>query len=151
MEENNKIIAEFMNFPKITNVRDSESGKYYDYWLPNNFNLILEQEIQIESNNGWGLVHQDCVFVRDLIFHSDWNWLMEVVEKIENTKIKDYSISTDITDDKTFINVWHYGDGGKWSILISNLNEEYKDFNKMQRTYKAVVKFINFYNKQKEE
>ena len=151
MEENNKIIAEFMNFPKITNVRDSESGKYYDYWLPNNFNLILEQEIQIESNNGWGLVHQDCVFVRDLIFHSDWNWLMEVVEKIENIKIKDYSISTDITDDKTFINVWHYGDGGKWSILISNLNEEYKDFNKMQRTYKAVVKFINFYNKQKEE
>ena len=151
MEENNKIIAEFMNFPKITNVRDSESGKYYDYWLPNNFNLILEQEIQIESNNGWGLVHQDCVFVRDLIFHSDWNWLMKVVEKIENIKIKDYSISTDITDDKTFINVWHYGDGGKWSILISNLNEEYKDFNKMQRTYKAVVKFINFYNKQKEE
>ena len=151
MEENNKIIAEFMNFPKITNVRDSESGKYYDYWLPNNFNLILEQEIQIESNNGWGLVHQDCVFVRDLIFHSDWNWLMEVVEKIENIKIKDYSISTDITDNKTFINVWHYGDGGKWSILISNLNEEYKDFNKMQRTYKAVVKFINFYNKQKEE
>ena len=151
MEENNRLIAEFMNFPKITNVRDSESGKYYDYWLPNNFNLILEQEIQIESNNGWGLVHQDCVFVRDLIFHSDWNWLMEVVEKIENTKIKDYSISTDITDDKTFISVWHYGDGGKWSILISNLNEEYKDFNKMQRTYKAVVKFINFYNKQKEE
>ena len=151
MEENNKIIAEFMNFPKITNGRDSESGKYYDYWLPNNFNLILEQEIQIESNNGWGLVHQDCVFVRDLIFHSDWNWLMEVVEKIENTKIKDYSISTDITDDKTFINVWHYGDGGKWSILISNLNEEYKDFNKIQRTYKAIIEFINFYNKQKEE
>ena len=70
MEENNKIIAEFMNFPKITNVRDSESGKYYDYRLPNNFNLILEQEIQIESNNGWGLVHQDYVFVRDLIFDS---------------------------------------------------------------------------------
>ena len=84
-------------------------------------------------------------------YDRDWNLLMEVVEKIENIKIKDYSISTDITDDKTFINVWHYGDGGKWSILISNLNEEYKDFNKMQRTYKAVVKFINFYNKQKEE
>ena len=84
-------------------------------------------------------------------YDRDWNLLMEVVEKIENTKIKDYSISTDITDDKTFINVWHYGDGGKWSILISNLNEEYKDFNKMQRTYKAVVKFINFYNKQKKE
>ena len=84
-------------------------------------------------------------------YDRDWNLLMEVVEKIENTKIKDYSISTDITDDKTFISIWHYGDGSKWSILISNYNEEYKDFNKIQRTYKAVIEFINFYNKQKEE
>ena len=125
MEENNKIIAEFMNFPKITNVRDSESGKYYDYWLPNNFNLILEQEIQIESNNGWGLVHQDCVFVRDLIFHSDWNWLMEVVEKIlnicaENDDLEKYAV---ITDNIPYI----------------------------QQTYDECIKFINFYNKQKEE
>ena len=120
MEENNKIIAEFINI-----TFDVNRHKPY------------------EDVNGWRY--------EDLKFHSDWNWLMKVVEKIENTKIKDYSISTDITDDKTFINVWHYGDGGKWSILISNLNEEYKDFNKTQRTYKAVVKFINFYNKQKEE
>ena len=125
MEENNRIIAEFMNFPKITNVRDSESGKYYDYWLPNNFNLILEQEIQIESNNGWGLVHQDCVFVRDLIFHSDWNWLMEVIEKIlnicaENDDLEKYAV---ITDNIPYI----------------------------QQTYDECIKFINFYNKQKEE
>ena len=123
--ENNKIIAEFMNFPKITNVRDSESGKYYDYWLPKNFNLILEQEIQIESNNGWGLVHQDCVFVRDLIFHSDWNWLMAVVEKIlnicaENDDLEKYAV---ITDNIPYI----------------------------QQTYDECIKFINFYNKQKEE
>ena len=120
--ENNKIIAEFLG-------------------------ATLTKDLQIM----YPVYEGDSSYVKDLKFHSDWNWLMEVVEKIENIKIKDYSISTDITDDKTFINVWHYGDGGKWSILISNLNEEYKDFNKMQRTYKAVVKFINFYNKQKEE
>ena len=128
MEENNKIIAEFMGIQPIEAISDNTSKTYYYY----NNSEMEDYEALPE-------------------YHSDWNWLMEVVEKIENTKIKDYSISTDITDDKTFINVWHYGDGGKWSILISNLNEEYKDFNKMQRTYKAVVKFINFYNKQKEE
>ena len=130
MEENNKIIAEFMGFTFEKNIG------YYD-------NEMLLEQIVYEQQNG------NCF--DELLFNKDWNWLMAVVEKIENIKIKDYSISTDITDDKTFINVWHYGDGGKWSILISNLNEEYKDFNKMQRTYKAVVKFINFYNKQKEE
>ena len=122
METNNKIIAEFMG-------------------------AKLTKDLKIM----YPVYEGDSSYVKNLKYHSDWNWLMEVVEKIENIKIKDYSISTDITDDKTFINVWHYGDGGKWSILISNLNEEYKDFNKMQRTYKAVVKFINFYNKQKEE
>ena len=141
MEENNKIIAEFMKFPKITNVRDSESGKYYDYWLPNNFNLILEQEIQIESNNGWGLVHQDCVFVRDLIFHSDWNWLMKVVEKIEkefcSTNIHYYS-------QKQIYSVEFLG------FNIEYDNSEYSD-NKIKILYDSCVKFINFYNKQKEE
>ena len=151
MEENNKIIAEFMNFPKITNVRDSESGKYYDYWLPNNFNLILEQEIQIESNNGWGLVHQDCVFVRDLIFHSDWNWLMKVVEKIESVKdsyhgrfgvyISSNSCtiqSTNFRSDKPIANPSYYYD----DVIFNS---------KLESTYNAVVRFINFYNKQKEE
>ena len=126
MEENNRIIAEFMGYT-----------------------LNENDEYPIEYITVQG--HWDTCSIQDLNYHKSWDWLMKVVEKIENTKIKDYSISTDITDDKTFINVWHYGDGGKWSILISNLNEEYKDFNKMQRTYKAVVKFINFYNKQKEE
>ena len=84
-------------------------------------------------------------------FDNSWDWLMEVVEKIENTKIKDYSISTNITNNKTYISIWHYGEGSKWSILISNFNEEYKDFNKIKRKYKAVIEFINFYNKQKEE
>ena len=131
--ENNKIIAEFMNFPKITNVRDSESGKYYDYWLPNNFNLILEQEIQIESNNGWGLVHQDCVFVRDLIFHSDWNWLMEVVEKIrgiDQTAKEDFKIR-----------LLHHQRNNKTVFDLSIL--EGKEY-----VYNACIEFIKWYNEQ---
>ena len=135
MEENNKLIAEFMGW----STHPKHGDKYLINKSKDRVNLPWYSECNWEAS------------LREFNYHSDWNILMPVVEKIENTKIKDYSISTDITDDKTFINVWHYGDGGKWSILISNLNEEYKDFNKMQRTYKAIIEFINFYNKQKEE
>ena len=135
MEENNRLIAEFMGW----STHPKHGDKYLINKSKDRVNLPWYSECNWEAS------------LREFNYHSDWNILMPVVEKIENIKIKDYSISTDITDDKTFINVWHYGYGGKWSILISNLNEEYKDFNKMQRTYKAVVKFINFYNKQKEE
>ena len=135
MEENNKIIAEFMGW----STHPKHGDKYLINKSKDRVNLPWYSECNWEAS------------LREFNYHSDWNILMPVVEKIENIKIKDYSISTDITDDKTFINVWHYGDGGKWSILISNLNEEYKDFNKIQRTYKAIIEFINFYNKQKEE
>ena len=148
MEENNKIIAEFMGY-KI------ENKKYQSlHFHSSNESDWVWEEGDIVTRNGSEVSDpsQEPYFsLEDLPFNSDWNLLIEVVEKIENTKIKDYSISTDITDDKTFISVWHYGDGSKWSILISNYNEEYKDFNKIQRTYKAVIEFINFYNKQKEE
>ena len=135
MEENNKIIAEFMGW----STHPKHGDKYLINKSKDRVNLPWYSECNWEAS------------LREFNYHSDWNILMPVIEKIENTKIKDYSISTDITDDKTFINVWHYGNGGKWSILISNYNEEYKDFNKIQRTYKAVIEFINFYNKQKEE
>ena len=147
MEENNKIIAEFMNFPKITNVRDSESGKYYDYWLPNNFNLILEQEIQIESNNGWGLVHQDCVFVRDLIFHSDWNWLMEVVEKIEGLEFYPKNStcigfdSFEIEINKNRCDITRYGD-------FTHLLLQGQGKTRIEAVYNACIEFIKWYNEQ---
>ena len=130
MEENNKIIADFLG------------GR-----IKSPSNLYIFNKWRNDERFDW----IDTYNQSELKFHSDWNWLMEVVEKIENTKIKDYGILTNITNDKTYISVYHYGEGGKWSILISNFNEEYKDFNKIQRTYKAVIEFINFYNNQKEE
>ena len=85
-EENNKLIAEFMEFKQCKGIR-SESGKYFDYWAKENFSCIEEQEIQIESEWGYGLVEQDLLFAEQLKFHKDWNWLMEVVEKIYQTNL----------------------------------------------------------------
>ena len=69
--ENNKIIAEFMGAKTDINVYHeigSKMGKF-DLWLPKH----------------------GIVVVSHLKYHSDWNWLMEVVEKIAN--IKSWSIN----------------------------------------------------------
>ena len=151
--ENNKIIAEFMNFPKVTNVRDSESGKYYDYQLPNKFDLVLEQEVQIESNNGWGLVKQDYVFAIDLIFHSEWNWLMQVVEKIENLPSRtlqgthysgnEVKIYKAINTNTHYCEINLVKESG-YRIVSIQFNKE----SKIKSVYDACLEFIKWYNEQ---
>lgn len=80
--ESNKLIAEFMGFKK-TFVRNIK-GIPYHYDLPDNFQLIKEVETTIESVWCEILEEQDRCMIEDLKFHSDWNWLMEVVEKINS-------------------------------------------------------------------
>jgi hypothetical protein len=93
IEENNKMIAEFMQYP---NHIDEESG---------------ETSYIIDS------VH--CVDY-NLDFHTSWNWLMPVVEKIENY----------LSD--------NVGKVGYFDECLSSNNLEVR--------YQAVVEFINQYN-----
>ena len=104
MEENNKIIAEFMGFTFEKNLG------YYDN------NMLLSQIIYDQQNG-------NCF--DELLFDKSWDWLMGVVEKIlnicaENDDLEKYAV---ITDNIPYI----------------------------QQTYDECIKFINFYNKQKEE
>jgi hypothetical protein len=98
MEENNKIIAEFIDI-----IFDANRHKPY------------------EDVNGWRY--------EDLKFHSDWNWLMKVVEKI----FKDFY---KINPCPIYL-----------KINIENALNEVD----IESVYNACVEFINFYNKQKEE
>lgn len=59
--EDNKLIAEFMGF--------AESPTTNKYWTK-------------RSSEGFGIGE-----LVDLKFHTDWNWLMQVVEKIESLDI----------------------------------------------------------------
>ena len=56
--KDNKLIAEFMEFH-----RDTE-----ELYLIDNYNLRSENQFQ-------------ATYVREMKFHSSWNWLMPVVEK----------------------------------------------------------------------
>ena len=117
MEENNKLIAEFMGY---------ESYEYSGYRM-----FVLEE------NN-----HRTDI---DLHYHTSWDWLMPVVEKIEGMNIEIGGITTspdviivygDCTiqdeNDKKLFNFYHHSIDSK---------------DKLGATYKAVVEFINDYNK----
>ena len=133
--ENNRLIAEFMEFKQCKGIR-SESGKYFDYWAKENFSLIKEQEIQIESEWGYGLVEQDLLFAEQLKFHIDWNWLMQVVEKIRK-----FHNGTEPLNDKQI---------GQLLQLIKKLNESLTLRNEVsiEAVYNACVEFIKWYNEQ---
>jgi hypothetical protein len=49
-------------------------------------NNILLAEFMQPSFNGFGDYDFDGAFYKsiELLFHTDWNWLMQVVEKIQN-------------------------------------------------------------------
>jgi hypothetical protein len=106
--ENNKIIAEFMG------MKPHDINELDGFWT----NTIKSHKFDSVMN---------------LQFHSNWNWLMEVVEKIE-------SLGYDV-----FINtcVCRITDVGQ-DILedIETFNNE----NKIQAVYNACVEFIKYYN-----
>jgi hypothetical protein len=104
--ENNKLIAEFMGW----NIDNPST-------LPTN----LHQE---EKTQGFW----------ELKFDSDWNWLMEVVDKIERN-----GYWVDYTNGDVFI----YDDN--YNLIIPNPMHENKD-TKLSIHYKIVIEFINWYN-----
>ena len=119
MEENNKLIAEFLGWEKI----------YLEgcvaYTLPES---LADPIYKLDSR-----------FI--LEFDSNWNWLMEVVEKIE----KEFCST----------NIHYYSQKQIYSVDFSGFNIKYEESeygnNKLKILYESVIKFINFYNKQKEE
>jgi len=103
--ENNKIIAEFMG-------------------------AKLTKDLQIV----YPIYEGDSSYVKNLKYHSDWNWLMEVVEKIESLR------NQIVIFNKT--------------AALSNVkepsvfNDSFKAETKKQAVYNACVEFIKWYNEQ---
>lgn len=103
IEENNKIIAEFMGY--------IDNGCSEEGFLINPITNYDED-------------------INELKFHSDWNWLMEVVEKIES-KGFDVHINTCVC------RITDVGEDRFEDIETFNSNS------KLQAVYQAVLEFIN--------
>ena len=112
--ENNKLIAEFMGL--------SYCKKHlYEGWYKNH-----------EHN------HRLCDF-NGLKYHSDWNWLMRVVEKIENLQDENSCAIYNVQIEQCFV-----------EIIINHTSETIVEVDcnsKIQAVYQACVEFIKWYNK----
>lgn len=116
--DNNRLIAEFM-------------GAKYSH----------EVDFNLKKTEMW-MPFEGIVYIELLRYHSSFNWLMPVIEKIESIKTVDidsqqfeviiYSSFTVISN--------HEG------IEVINCSE-YPS--RIDNTYKAVVQFIKWYNQQK--
>tara|TARA_R110001606_G_scaffold103582_1_gene226385 strand:- start:105 stop:548 length:444 start_codon:yes stop_codon:yes gene_type:complete len=142
--EDNKLIAEFMEFPTHTDAVDDRTIAYY-------VGESIMHTDNTENENDCDVFHPD-----DMQFQTSWDWLMPVVEKIERkhkanfrteclwnefiecsiyqviVSIEQGEMSKDkscIYDSKKIY--WYIGDSVKC---------------KREATYKAVVEFIKTYN-----
>lgn len=102
--ENNKLIAEFLG------------EKEQPYNFPQHGTLRLNGDFKTEF------------FDNQLQFHKDWNWLMEVVEKIES-----------LEDNNQLMDCF------KQSNKVCSL----PIYTKIEAVYNACIEFIKWYNQQK--
>ena len=112
MEENNKLIAEFMDMNND---------------VPHDKTMMV---FKTEQGN-------DVISINDLTYHSDWNELMKVVDKIESLGYSYDRVNADV-----FIN----------SQAGENIIPNPMDCNNMtmlQKTHFIVVEFIKLYNQNK--
>lgn len=145
--ENNKLIAEFMG----AKVKLIDNQYYFYDWknklcsiTPTTWNNTPEETL----NRIWEIALKKDGRLGQ--FHKDWNWLMEVVEKIETisefNRLPEFFI---MYDNREEFKGWY------WSIEIpKKFNKEcYKHNNrektKIEAVYNACVEFIKWYNENK--
>jgi hypothetical protein len=131
--ENNKLIAEFMGL------------KYEPYYLPQYKTIQYKYGEFVESEH---------FNKEELKYNTSFDWLMEVVEKIESIKpfqLMDRNwIGFDVKIYKTFNTQTHY-------CTIKYLKEQgdmtisngFSKQSKIEAVYNACVEFIKWYNENK--
>ena len=122
--ENNKIIAEFLNweFDDLSETFETPFLKLVD---PHAF-----------GDEQFSCKLQDF----ELEFHSDWNWLMKVVEKIENLQDENNCAIYNVQIEQSFT-----------EIIDNHTSEtivEVDSNSKIEAVYQSCVEFIKWYNEQ---
>jgi len=123
-EESNKLIAEFMGYKlaRCNNGLAWDIGKS----LPSHKHLFPIQ----------GVLHTG----NELNFHTSWDWLMPVIDKIESL-----GYCYDRIDGDVFINKQSSLGGG--SIIPNPM--DHNTMTMLEKTYCVVIEFIKWYNQQK--
>ena len=78
-------------------------------------------------------------------FHTDYNWLMQVVDKIETIKKDNLYFNIQIDKDKVSLFYTHISEPTKQTEMFFEWGQE----NKIANIYKIVVEFVKWYNQTK--
>lgn len=132
--ENNKLLAEFLEFEKVKFLNGCYTFIIPDYLSHGEYkNLTLEDNKEVVA---WD--------VENLIFHKDWNWLMKVVEKIHS--MQSYGVL--INPNGTYIQ-----DEDDKIICMTFKNEEVNgeiiSSSNIEATFNCCAEFVKWLNKNK--
>jgi len=119
--ENNKLLADFLGAKQY---HKEDDFIYFD-----------------ETNN---MFSNDTISIKNLKFHSDWNWLMSVVEKIESIEDKQ-GCTFFVEISKERVHIKYYYKGEEFSNIFAY---NYNGKSKIEIVYKACVEFVKWYNQQ---
>ena len=122
--ENNKLIAEFLNW-EFDDLSETFETPFLKLVEPHAF-----------GDEQFSCKLQDF----ELEFHSDWNWLMSVVEKIENLQDENNCAIYNVQIEQSFT-----------EIIDNHTSEtivEVDSNSKIEAVYQSCVEFIKWYNEQ---
>ena len=146
--ENDKLIAEFL-----------------EWKFKPNFNCYVIPFNYVDYLDGTPFINKIC-HVENLQFNTDWNWLMQVVEKIETTSynvpeniqrgymkntLKATGVINSYYNDRSEFLGWSSSAwlGTKTIFDSTMLGEDIERYNtKIEAVYNACVEFIKWYNEQ---
>lgn len=126
--EYNKIIAEFMGAKPCKDWQGYDGYEHKD-WHHLQWSNRFQDNLELNSYR-----------YSDLWYHSDWNWLMSVVKKVEDTK--------DSQGYSTIVEIWKNG----CRIVFGNDTQSFDYIlakTKIEAVWLSVVEFIKWYNVQK--
>jgi len=95
-------------------------------------NKLIAEFMELEKENGLYLftTPMDDYKTDTLYFNSSWDWLMPVVRKCwDIAEVQDYDSA----------------------LMLADYDFQYVAFGNIEKSYKAVVEFIKYYNENKED
>lgn len=142
---NNRLIVEFIGDMRIYKILLNPDVELKTWRLENYKNIFLQRAKEmLEQAKKEGYANAEIVMDTDCLkFHSDWSWLMPVVDKIETLMCFVNPDESYIVKIESLFTVILDGDR---EYLIETNGET-----KLQSVYNAVVEFIKWYGKKKEE
>jgi len=132
--EEGRLISEFVGLT----VRYEQCNAYMD---PIEFEMVIDNPDFLDHDEELLYLYEtDGPVELNYKFHSDWNWLMGAVMKIENLKDEDkcYRFSFDMGRDFCAIRT---NDLERELIVVGSVYN-----NKIASVYQTVIKFIKWYN-----